>query len=137
MLAPNRCRHAAGATALLALALVLAHPAAARAQTPMAGMAHTHITIPAGALYTTADVEFWAICAELIDSSKLRDAGSDCHRKTTSRSAPRAKLNNGVFQTLRSSKVTRKGASVTSASARSAPNQLFPTNWLSATRGPS
>lgn len=49
-------RHAA--TPLVALALLLAAPAA-RAQDPMAGMSgHVPIRIPAGALYTAADVGF-------------------------------------------------------------------------------
>src|SRR5690242_13004949 len=44
--------------ALLALAL-LGHPVTAHAQDSIAGMpAHAQITIPAGALYTTPDVEF-------------------------------------------------------------------------------
>ena len=51
-------RHPAIATALVALALLLARPATARAQDSMAGMSHGHITIPAGALYTVPDVEF-------------------------------------------------------------------------------
>jgi uncharacterized protein (DUF305 family) len=53
----------ASATALVALALLLARPVAAQAQHSMPGMtAHGQmahqITIPAGALYTVADVEF-------------------------------------------------------------------------------
>ena len=47
------------AAPLVALALLLAAPAAVRAQDPMAGMrGHARITIPAGALYTAADVGF-------------------------------------------------------------------------------
>jgi uncharacterized protein (DUF305 family) len=46
------------ATALV-LALLLASPAMARAQHPMPGMREpAHITIPDGAIYTIADVEF-------------------------------------------------------------------------------
>ena len=51
-------RHPAIATALVALALLLARPATARAQDSMAGMSHGRITIPAGALYRVPDVEF-------------------------------------------------------------------------------
>ena len=47
------------AAALAALALVLARPATAQAQHSMAGMSgHAQITIPEGAIYTVADVEF-------------------------------------------------------------------------------
>jgi uncharacterized protein (DUF305 family) len=47
------------AAALAALALMLASPATTRAQHSMAGMgAHHEITVPAGADYTVADVEF-------------------------------------------------------------------------------
>ena len=46
-------------TSLVLLALTLAQPATARAQHAMSGMNdHAHITIPKGALYTAADVEF-------------------------------------------------------------------------------
>jgi uncharacterized protein (DUF305 family) len=57
----TRARHSATAmvTALVALLLLLlARPATVRAQDSMAGMTHPHVTIPAGALYTVADVEF-------------------------------------------------------------------------------
>ena len=53
-----RARRPAGASTLVALALFLARPATALAQDSMAGMAHAHITIPEGALYTVPDVEF-------------------------------------------------------------------------------
>jgi uncharacterized protein (DUF305 family) len=47
---------------LAAFALLLARPAAAQAQQPMPGMAgmaaHDSISIPSGALYTVADVQF-------------------------------------------------------------------------------
>jgi uncharacterized protein (DUF305 family) len=47
------------AAALAALALTLARPSIANAQHTMAGMSgHAHITIPDGAVYTVADVEF-------------------------------------------------------------------------------
>src|SRR5689334_4303640 len=47
------------AAALAALALMLARPAAVQAQHSMAGMDMRHeITVPAGADYTVADVEF-------------------------------------------------------------------------------
>jgi uncharacterized protein (DUF305 family) len=47
------------AVALAMFALLLAVPATARAQHTMAGMSgHDSITVPAGALYTVADVEF-------------------------------------------------------------------------------
>lgn len=49
----------AAALAVLALTLTLARPATAQAQHSMAGMSgHAHITIPDGAIYTVADVEF-------------------------------------------------------------------------------
>ena len=44
--------------ALIGLGLLLARPGTSHAQDPMAGMAHAHITVPAGALYTIPDVEF-------------------------------------------------------------------------------
>jgi uncharacterized protein (DUF305 family) len=45
--------------ALAALALMLARPATAQAQHSMAGMSgHERITVPQGAIYTVADVEF-------------------------------------------------------------------------------
>jgi len=47
------------AVALATFALLLAIPASARAQHTMVGMSgHDSITVPAGALYTVADVEF-------------------------------------------------------------------------------
>jgi uncharacterized protein (DUF305 family) len=52
-------RRSALVAALAFPALMLAHPAAIQAQHSMAGMSgHTHITIPDGAIYTVADVEF-------------------------------------------------------------------------------
>jgi uncharacterized protein (DUF305 family) len=52
-------RPAVAATLALILALMLARPATAQAQHSMAGMsAHGQITIPEGAIYTVADVEF-------------------------------------------------------------------------------
>ncbi|HEY9514919.1 MAG TPA: DUF305 domain-containing protein [Gemmatimonadaceae bacterium] len=55
----NIFRRTAIATALAALALMLARPAIAQAQHSMAGMSgHAHIMIPEGAIYTVADVEF-------------------------------------------------------------------------------
>jgi uncharacterized protein (DUF305 family) len=59
-------RHSALAAALAALALLLAPPATAQTRDSTAGatahdhmhMTHARITIPAGALYTAADVEF-------------------------------------------------------------------------------
>ena len=61
----SRCKvvgpvgHLAIDAAMIALALMLAHPAPAQAQDPMPGMpARTHITIPPGALYTAPDVAF-------------------------------------------------------------------------------
>ena len=57
-------------------ALLLAHPATAEAQHSMAGM--THITIPEGAIYTVADVEFMqgmiAHHAQAIVMSRMADA---------------------------------------------------------------
>ena len=46
------------ATALAALALILAGPTAAQAQHTMEGMGHAQIVIPPGAAYTEADVAF-------------------------------------------------------------------------------
>jgi len=46
------------ATALAALALVLAPPATLHAQHSMAGHGHAKVTVPEGANYTVADVEF-------------------------------------------------------------------------------
>lgn len=46
------------ATALAAGALLSVFPATARAQHDHAGMSHTKITVPEGAKYTVADVEF-------------------------------------------------------------------------------
>ena len=55
----NIFRRTAIATALAALALMLARPAIAQAQHSMAEMSgHAHIMIPEGAIYTVADVEF-------------------------------------------------------------------------------
>jgi uncharacterized protein (DUF305 family) len=52
-------RRPAVAAALAALVLMLARPATVQAQHSMAGMSgHSHITIPEGAIYTVADVEF-------------------------------------------------------------------------------
>jgi uncharacterized protein (DUF305 family) len=60
---PHRQLHASHrptlAAVIAALALMLARPATAQAQHSMAGMSgHGHITIPEGAIYTVADVEF-------------------------------------------------------------------------------
>jgi uncharacterized protein (DUF305 family) len=53
----NAIRHVA--TLAAAMALMLGRPATTHAQDSMAGMSgHHHITIPEGALYTVADVEF-------------------------------------------------------------------------------
>jgi uncharacterized protein (DUF305 family) len=60
----NSVRRPALATALVALALLLARPAIAQTRDSTAGttahghMAHGHVAIPTGALYTVADVEF-------------------------------------------------------------------------------
>jgi len=43
---------------LVALALVISRSALAQTHDSMPGMAHAHITIPSGALYTVPDVEF-------------------------------------------------------------------------------
>jgi uncharacterized protein (DUF305 family) len=45
-------------TALVLVSLTLAVPAIAQAQHDMAAMGHAHITVPAGAAYTEADVAF-------------------------------------------------------------------------------
>jgi uncharacterized protein (DUF305 family) len=65
--------------ALAVLTLMLARPAAVRAQDSMAGMAgHRHITIPEGAIYTVADVEFMqgmiAHHAQAIYMSRMAEA---------------------------------------------------------------
>ena len=66
------------AATLTVLALLLARPAPARAQHSMAGMSQAHITIPAGALYTVADVEFMqgmiAHHAQAIYMSRMAEA---------------------------------------------------------------
>jgi uncharacterized protein (DUF305 family) len=55
----NAFRRPAVATALAALALMLTSPATAQAQHSMEGMSgHPQITIPQGAIYTVADVQF-------------------------------------------------------------------------------
>jgi uncharacterized protein (DUF305 family) len=60
VIAFRRCTIAATlGTTLLALGLMLARPATAQAQHSMAGMSgHGPVTIPEGAIYTVADVEF-------------------------------------------------------------------------------
>jgi uncharacterized protein (DUF305 family) len=75
----NASRRTAVATALAALALMLARPATAQAQHSMAGMSgHAHITIPEGAIYTVADVEFMqgmiAHHAQAIYMSRMAEA---------------------------------------------------------------
>jgi uncharacterized protein (DUF305 family) len=72
------CRRAI-AVALATFAPMLAAPATARAQHAMAGMSgHDQITIPAGALYTVADVEFMqgmiAHHAQAIYMSRMAEA---------------------------------------------------------------
>ena len=67
------------AAGFLVLALMLARPATTQAQHSMAGMgAHREITIPAGAGYTVADVEFMqgmiAHHAQAIYMSRLAEA---------------------------------------------------------------
>jgi uncharacterized protein (DUF305 family) len=55
----NVSRRLSFSAALAALTLVVAGPASVQAQHSMAGMSgHSNITIPAGAIYTVADVEF-------------------------------------------------------------------------------
>jgi uncharacterized protein (DUF305 family) len=75
----NTSRRRAIAVALATFALMLAAPATARAQHAMAGMSgHDQITIPAGALYTVADVEFMqgmiAHHAQAIYMSRMAEA---------------------------------------------------------------
>jgi uncharacterized protein (DUF305 family) len=65
--------------ALAVLALMLARPATALAQQAMAGMSgHGKITVPAGAIYTVADVEFMqgmiAHHAQAIHMSRMAEA---------------------------------------------------------------
>jgi uncharacterized protein (DUF305 family) len=57
---PSRRPALSALAALVALVLMLARPATAQAQHSMAGMSGHghHITIPEGAIYTVADVEF-------------------------------------------------------------------------------
>ena len=67
------------AVALATFALLLAAPATAHAQHTMAGMSgHDSITVPAGALYTVADVEFMqgmiAHHAQAIYMSRMAEA---------------------------------------------------------------
>jgi len=55
----NVSRRLSFSAALAALTLLVAGPASVQAQHSMAGMSgHSNITIPAGAIYTVADVEF-------------------------------------------------------------------------------
>src|SRR5256885_1731246 len=72
-------RTAAALAALAVLAVLLARPATVQAQHSMAGMgAHREITIPAGAGYTVADVEFMqgmiAHHAQAIYMSRMAEA---------------------------------------------------------------
>jgi uncharacterized protein (DUF305 family) len=72
-------RRPAVAAALGALVLMLARPATAQAQHSMARMSgHGHITIPEGAIYTVADVEFMqgmiAHHAQAIYMSRMAEA---------------------------------------------------------------
>jgi uncharacterized protein (DUF305 family) len=67
------------AAAFAVLLSLVALPAAAQAQHSMAGMSgHTHITIPEGAIYTVADVEFMqgmiAHHAQAIYMSRMAEA---------------------------------------------------------------
>ena len=67
------------AVALAALGLLLANPVIAQAQDSMAAMSgHRHITIPEGAIYTVADVQFMqgmiAHHAQAIHMSRLAEA---------------------------------------------------------------
>jgi uncharacterized protein (DUF305 family) len=70
-------RHSVNAV-LAILGLVLVWPAAVRAQHTMAGHGHGKITIPAGAHYTVADVEFMqgmiAHHAQAIHMSRMAEA---------------------------------------------------------------
>jgi len=72
----NAPRRPSAAAALAVVALMLAHPAPSQAQHSMAGM--NHITIPDGALYTVADVEFMqgmiAHHAQAIYMSRMAEA---------------------------------------------------------------
>jgi uncharacterized protein (DUF305 family) len=55
----RRLSFSAALAALAALTLLVAGPSSVQAQHSMAGMSgHSNITIPAGAIYTVADVEF-------------------------------------------------------------------------------
>jgi len=72
----NASRRTTLAAALAILAVLIAGPATVRAQQSMSG--HTHITIPAGAIYTVADVEFMqgmiAHHAQAIHMSRMAEA---------------------------------------------------------------
>ena len=75
----NASRRLAVAAALAVLALIFARPATAQAQDSMAGMSgHRHITIPEGAIYTVADVQFMqgmiAHHAQAIHMSRMAEA---------------------------------------------------------------
>jgi uncharacterized protein (DUF305 family) len=74
----NVFRRAVTAAALAILALLLAPPTMRAQQHSMAGMNHSHITIPKGAVYTVADVEFMqgmiAHHAQAIYMSRMAEA---------------------------------------------------------------
>jgi uncharacterized protein (DUF305 family) len=75
----NASRRSRVAAALVALALVLAPPLSAQARDSMSGMSgHIHITIPEGAIYTVADVQFMqgmiAHHAQAIHMSRMAEA---------------------------------------------------------------
>jgi uncharacterized protein (DUF305 family) len=75
----NASRRSRVVAALVALALVLAPPLSAQARDSMSGMSgHIHITIPEGAIYTVADVQFMqgmiAHHAQAIHMSRMAEA---------------------------------------------------------------